>query len=65
MRCRALLQNPDVQALIVVVDSDEFLKTGLPLDRFDEVHMVGKPVTATVNRLWQQLMMAKPTIKAP
>lgn len=65
MRCRALLQNPDVQALIVVVDSDEFLKTGLPLDRFDEVHMVGKPVTATVNRLWRQLMMAKPTIKAP
>ena len=64
MRCRALLQNPDVQALIVVVDSDEFLKTGLPLDRFDEVHMVGKPATATVTRLWRQLTMAKPTIKA-
>jgi cyanophycin synthetase len=65
MRCRALLQNPGVQALIVVVDSDEFLKTGLPLDRFDEVHMVGKPSTDTVSKLWRQLMMAKPTIKTP
>jgi cyanophycin synthetase len=59
MRCRALLQNPDVQALIVVVDSDEFLKTGLPLDRFDEVHLVGKPTSDTVTRLWRQMMMAR------
>jgi cyanophycin synthetase len=65
MRCRAMLQNSCVEALIVVVDSDEFLKTGLPLDRFDEVHLVGKPTTDTVNRLCRQLMMAKTTIHAP
>jgi cyanophycin synthetase len=62
MRCRAMLQNPSVEALIVVVDSDEFLKTGLPLDRFDEVHLVGKPTTATVSTLWRQLMMAKSSV---
>jgi hypothetical protein len=62
-RCRALLQNPCVEALIVVVGSDEFLKTGLPLDRFDEVHLVGKPTAGTVNRQWRQLMMAQSSLK--
>jgi cyanophycin synthetase len=61
-RCRALLQNPSVEALIVVVDTDEFLKTGLPLDRFDEVHLVGQLTMGNVTRLWRQLTMAKPTI---
>jgi cyanophycin synthetase len=65
MRCRALLQNPCVEALIVVVDSDELLKTGLPLDRFDEVHLVGKPTSDKVNRQWRQLMMARPSNKRP
>lgn len=64
-RCRALLQNPCVEALIVVVDSDEFLKTGLPLDRFEEVHLEGKPTAGKVTRQWRQLMMAKPSIKHP
>lgn len=63
MRCRAMLQNLRVEALIVVVDSDEFLKTGLPLDRFDEVHLVGKPTPDKVARQYRQLMMSKPSIK--
>lgn len=64
MICRAMLQNLRVEALIVVVDSDEFLNTGLPLDRFDEVHLEGKPTTDTVTRLWHQLLMAKPLNKS-
>jgi cyanophycin synthetase len=64
MLCRAMLQNLRVEALIVVVDSDEFLKTGLPLDRFDQVHLEGQPTTDTVTRLWRQLMMAKPLNKS-
>lgn len=64
MRCRALLQNPVVEALVVVVDSGEFLKTGLPMDRIDEVHWEGHPTTQTATDLRHQLMMAKPTINA-
>jgi cyanophycin synthetase len=41
MRCRAMLRNPDIEGLIIVVDSPEFLTTGLPLDQFDELHWVG------------------------
>lgn len=32
-RCRALLMNPRMEALILVVQTDEFLHTGLPFDR--------------------------------
>jgi cyanophycin synthetase len=65
VRCRALLQNPGVHALIVVVESDEFLKTGLPLDRFDEVHLVGRPRSPNITQRWRQLMLAqKTTVKA-
>ena len=40
-RCKALLRNPSVTALVIVVDSAEFLSTGLPLDRYDQLHWVG------------------------
>lgn len=36
-RCRALLLNSQVDALVVVVQTDEFLHTGLPVDHFDHV----------------------------
>jgi cyanophycin synthetase len=41
MRCRALLHNPNVEALVMVLDSDEFLTTGLPLDRIEALHVAG------------------------
>lgn len=42
MRCIALLRSPEVEALVVVVDSDEFLETGLPVDRLDSIHTAGE-----------------------
>jgi cyanophycin synthetase len=48
LRCTALLRRRDVEALIVLVDSPEFLDTGLPLDRFSEVHVVGDPMASAV-----------------
>lgn len=36
-RVRSLLMNRAVERLIVVVQTDEFLRTGLPVDRFEQV----------------------------
>jgi cyanophycin synthetase len=36
-RTAALLQNKRVEALVLVVQTDEFLKTGLPVDHFDRL----------------------------
>lgn len=37
-RCRALVLSPDVEALVLVVQSDEFMQTGLPFDRISSLH---------------------------
>lgn len=37
-RVLALLTRPDVQSLIVVVQTDEWLYTGLPVNRIDRIH---------------------------
>ena len=37
-RCSALLLDPTVEALILVVQTDELLATGLPADRLTQVH---------------------------
>lgn len=39
-RCRALLLNGDVGALILVISDDEVLETGLPVDRIDRLTCV-------------------------
>lgn len=39
-RARALLLAPDVEALLLVVQDDELLATGLPLDRVDALQVV-------------------------
>ena len=39
-RATALLTNKRVEALILVVQTDEFLKTGLPVDDFDRLTLV-------------------------
>lgn len=52
-RSLALLMNRNVGALILVAQTDELLQTGLPVDRFQEVHLCsgsvqawGKPASA-------------------
>jgi hypothetical protein len=39
-RTRALLLLKDVQALVLVVQDDALLETGLPMDQVDVVHVV-------------------------
>jgi cyanophycin synthetase len=39
-RCRALLLSPDVEALVLWVQNDEFTHTGLPVDRISSLHEV-------------------------
>lgn len=38
-RCLALLMDREVQGLILVVQNDELLRSGLPVDRVDRVHV--------------------------
>lgn len=42
-RCRALLLNDDVGALVLAIDDDAVLETGLPIDRLDRVTCVPDP----------------------
>lgn len=44
-RCRALLMDNDVEALIMVVQTDEFLDRDLPVDRIDRLSTVGSDVS--------------------
>lgn len=37
-RCRALALSPETEALVLVVQSDEFMQTGLPFDRITSLH---------------------------
>lgn len=36
-RCRALLMNPRVEALVLVVQNDEWLHTGTPIDKIERI----------------------------
>ena len=45
-RCRALLMNRHVEALVVVVQTDEWLYTGLPVDRFECVITSSQSLTS-------------------
>lgn len=46
-RCLAVLMDPQVEALVIVVQSDELLHTGLPCCRIDRVHEAFKEVSQT------------------
>lgn len=37
-RCLALLTDPGVEALVMVIQTDELLETGLPVGRIDRIH---------------------------
>lgn len=41
-RCRALLMHRDVDALLMVVQTDELLVTGLPVDSIDAVTIINQ-----------------------
>lgn len=40
--CQAILMNPDVEVLILAIQTDEFLTTGLPVDRIDQLTIVNQ-----------------------
>lgn len=46
-RCRALLINRLMEALIIVIQTDEFLFTGLPVDSIDQVEVVNHNLTTS------------------
>lgn len=41
-RCRMLLMNKDVESLLIVVQTDELLTTGLPIDSINAITLVNK-----------------------
>ena len=46
MRAKALLLDPCVDALLLVVQTDELLYTGLPVDSIDRLHVVDNQLAA-------------------
>lgn len=44
-RCQALLLNPQVEALILVIQTDEFLYTGIPVDQFTHINIAKEELT--------------------
>src|SRR5690606_31217906 len=45
-RCMALLMNKQVDAIVLAVQTDELLETGLPVDRLDLVERVAGDLKA-------------------
>uniref|UniRef100_Q3ARY0 Acyl-CoA synthetases (AMP-forming)/AMP-acid ligases II-like protein n=1 Tax=Chlorobium chlorochromatii (strain CaD3) TaxID=340177 RepID=Q3ARY0_CHLCH len=48
-RTKALLMNQEVEALILVVQTDEWLRTGLPIDTIDNLIMINKNIQDTTH----------------
>ena len=48
-RCRALLMNRQVEAIILVVQTDEFLHSGLPCSHIDKVTKVDEELVSSKN----------------
>ncbi len=45
-RCKALLMNCQVEAIVLAIQTDEFLHTGLPIDRIDQITTTAGELTA-------------------
>lgn len=45
-RCKALLMNCQVEAIVLAIQTDEFLHTGLPIDRIDRITTTAGELTA-------------------
>ena len=50
-RCVAFLRRKDVQGLVLLVDTPEFLTTGLPLDQISEIHIVNGTLSSALQPL--------------
>ena len=59
-RCIALTMNLRVQAMVMLVDSDELLRTGMPLDRIDKVFIDPASATAESQAWSEQLLRHAP-----
>ena len=57
-RCKALLMNCQVEAIVLVIQTDEFLHTGLPIDRIDQITTTAGELTAW-NRLNEKLPQSR------
>ena len=55
-RCIALTMNLRVQALVMLVDRDELLRTGMPLDRIDKVFVDAASATPDTRAWTGQLL---------
>ncbi|WP_078464426.1 ATP-binding protein [Solemya velum gill symbiont] len=43
-KCRSLLMNRVVEALVIAIDSDEFLATGLPIDSINQLTIIDEEI---------------------
>ncbi len=43
-KCRALLMNRAVEALVIAIESDEFVATGLPIDSIDRLIIIDEDI---------------------
>ncbi len=54
-RSLALLRRRDVEALILVIEGDEFLQSGLPVDRLDGLHTLSHDESGASSRFEEML----------
>jgi cyanophycin synthetase len=54
-RCLALTRDLQVEAIIMVIQEDELLRTGLPVDQIDGISMAGESAPAWMEALLQLL----------
>jgi cyanophycin synthetase len=50
----ALIADPSVDVMVLCVDDESILKTGLPVDRFDVLLLAGPPKAAASAPTWQR-----------
>jgi cyanophycin synthetase len=49
LRCQALLMNRDVDAVILTVQTDEFVQKGLPIDSINRIEVVNESLSSVEN----------------
>jgi cyanophycin synthetase len=64
-RSHALLARSDVDAIVLVLDSPDFLTTGLPVDRIDRIESLGQAQDAETRSLLALLRHYHPTPARP
>ena len=54
-RCLALTRDLQVEAIVMVIQGDELLRTGLPVDRIDGISVAGESASAWTEAILQLL----------